>query len=60
MEKKEPKVKGKVLLMPNQISIVSLAPLLQELMEKDHIKFCEENGVNPEDFPLVFRDFTEE
>lgn len=59
MEKKEPKVKGKVLLMPNQIRIVSLAPLLQELMEIDHIKMCEENGVNPEDFPLVFQDFPE-
>jgi len=28
-------------------------------VEKEHKKMCEENGVNPEDFPLVFHDFSE-
>ena len=59
MKKKESKTKNNVLLMPNQISIVSLAPLLREIVEKEHRKMCEENGANPEDFPLIFHDFSE-
>jgi hypothetical protein len=59
MKKKESKTKNNVLLMPNQISIVSVASLLKEIIVKEHRKMCEENGVNPEDFPLIFHDFSE-